>query len=314
MKIAVIGMGAVGTEVVGHILASGVATEIVAVDQARAKAQAEILDFSHTTAFIYAQNPRLVCGDYADMAASDIVVITAGAQIKAGQTRDALVQVNSRIMREIIANVERVAPRAIVLMVTNPVDILTQVVLRHSSFPKDRVISLGTVIDTARFMRIVSDHVGIDPKNIFGYVMGDHSETGFIPWSLCNVCGQDIDTYCALNGIPPLNRAEVRQRVLQVGIDIFAGKGNTNHGIAASVFRIVRAIAGDERSVLPVGTLLEGEYGVGGVVMSVPCVIGRNGRESVVACRLAPEEQAAFAASHAHVRALLARSENVAAA
>ena len=206
MKITVIGMGAVGTEVVGHLLNSGVASEIVVIDQAAAKAQAELWDFSHTTSFIYAQNPRLTAGDYADSAGSDIVVITAGAQIKPGQTRDALAQINSAIMKSIIAEVERTSPDAIVLMVTNPVDILVQVVLRHSSFPKERVISLGTIIDTARFMRIVSEHVAIDPKNIFGWVLGDHSETGFIPWSLCNVCGLDVDSYCELNGLPSIDR------------------------------------------------------------------------------------------------------------
>ena len=311
MKITVIGMGAVGTEVVGHLLNSGVATEIVVVDQAHAKAQAEIWDFSHITSFIYAQNPRLIAGDYDDAAGREIVagridianstLPSVLAQIKAGQSRDALVQINSAIMRQIIAEVERTSPGAIVLMVTNPVDILVQVVLRHSAFPKERVISLGTIIDTARFMRIVSEHVAIDPKNIFGWVLGDHSETGFIPWSLCNDC--------ALNGVPLIDRAEVRRKVLQVGLDIFAGKGNTNHGIAASVFRIIRAIAGNERSVLPVGTLLEGEYGVADVVMSVPCVIGAKGRESVVACRFTPEEQAAFDASHAHVLELLGRAE-----
>jgi L-lactate dehydrogenase len=309
MKITVIGMGAVGTEVVGHLLNSGVASEIVVIDQAAAKAQAEIWDFSHTTSFIYAQNPRLMAGDYAESAGSDIVVITAGAQIKPGQTRDALAQINGALVRTIIAEVERTSPAAIVLMVTNPVDILVQVVLRHSFFPKERVISLGTIIDTARFMRIVGEHVAIDPKNIFGWVLGDHSETGFIPWSLCNVCGLDVDSYCELNGLPRIDRAEVRRRVLQIGLDIFAGKGNTNHGIAASVFRIIRAIAGNERSVLPVGTLLQGEYGVSDVVMSVPCVIGRAGREAVVACRFTEEEQAAFDASHAHVLALLAQAE-----
>lgn len=309
MKITVIGMGAVGTEVVGHLLNSGVAMEIVVIDQAHAKAQAEILDFSHITSFIYAQNPRLISGDYADAAGSDIVVITAGAQIKAGQTRDALVRINSAIMRQITSEIERYAPGAIILMVTNPVDILAQVVLKHSSFTKERVISLGTIVDTARFMRIVSDHVAIDPKNIFGYVIGDHSETSFVPWSLCNVCGLDIDSYCDLNALSRIDRAEVRRQVLQVGLDIFAGKGNTNHGIAASVYRIIRAIAGNERSVLPVGTLLQGEYGVTDVVMSVPCIIGRKGREGIVNYRFTPEEQRAFDASHAHVRALLAEAE-----
>lgn len=309
MKITVVGMGAVGTEVVGHLLNAGVATEIVAIDKAIDKARAEIWDFSHITSFIYAQNPRLVVGDFDDAKGSDIVVVTAGANIKPGQTRDMLVKINTAIMREIIAEVERTSPNAIVLTVTNPVDILTQVALRHSSFPKERVISLGTIIDTARFMRIVSDHVGIDPKNIFGWVIGDHSETSFIPWSLCNVCGLDIETYCSLNGVAPIDRDGVRKRVIQIGLDILAGKGNTNHGIAASVYRIIRAIAGDEHSVLPVGTLLEGEYGVRDAVMSVPCVIGRSGRERVVACRFTAEEQVAFDTSHAHVLSLLASAE-----
>jgi L-lactate dehydrogenase len=213
--------------------------------------------------------------------------------------------VNSQVIRGIIADVERSSPGAIVLMITNPVDLMAQTALRFSSYPKQRVISLGTIVDTARFMRIVSDHVAIDPKNIFGYVIGDHSHTGFIPWSLCNVCGLDVDTYCALNGLPPLDRAAVRERVLQIGLDIFAGKGNTNHGIAASVFRIIRAIAGNERSVLPVGALLEGEYGVSGVVMSVPCVIDRTGVQRVIVCRLTHEENEAFQASYRHKRELL---------
>lgn len=306
MKISVIGMGAVGTEVVAHLIASTAASEIVAVDQNAAKAQAEIWDFAHTTSFIYAKNPRLVAGDWADTTDSDVVVITAGAQLKQGDDRDSLVEINSRVVADLIARTAATSPGAIVLMVTNPVDVMAQVALARSSFPKHRVISLGTIVDTARLMRIVSDHVGIDPKNIFGWVLGDHSHTGFIPWSLCNVCGLDVDTYCALNGVPPIDRAAVRERVLRIGLDIFAGKGNTNHGIAASVFRIIRAIAGNERSVLPVGTLLEGEYGVDGAVMSVPCVIGRGGVERILACRFTAEEQAAFAVSHAHVRELMA--------
>ncbi|MDC7789917.1 hypothetical protein PQJ75_28845 [Rhodoplanes sp. TEM] len=305
MKISVIGMGAVGTEVVGHLLASTAASEIVAVDRNAEKAQAEIWDFAHTTSFIYAKNPRLIAGGWPETVNSDIVVITAGAQLKQGESRDTLVEVNAGVIRELIARVEATSPGAIVLMVTNPVDVMAQVAVAHSSFPKERVISLGTIVDTARFMRIVSDHVGIDPKNIFGYVLGDHSHTGFIPWSLCNVCGIDVEAYCALNGVAPIDRAAVRARVLQIGLDIFAGKGNTNHGIAASVFRIVRAIAGNERSVLPVGTLLEGEYGVDGAVMSVPCVIGRRGVQKIIACRFDADEQAAFETSHAHVRELM---------
>jgi len=305
MKISVIGMGAVGTEIVGYLVNLAEVTEIVAVDKAREKAEAELWDFSHTTAFIYAKNPRLIVGDYADTAGSDIVVITAGAQLAKGQTRDDLVRVNSGIIRSIITEIEAHSPKAVVIVVTNPVDVITLVALRHSNYPRERLISAGTIIDSARFMRILAEHVDIDPKNIFGYVLGDHGSTGFIPWSICNVCGLDVDTYCELNKLPPVDKAALRQRVLDAGFDIFNRKGNTNHGIAAAVFRVIRAVSADERSVLPVGIRLDGEYGVHDVVASVPCVVGRNGAERILNYRFNTLEQREFDASIAHLRALI---------
>lgn len=309
MRVSVIGMGAVGTELVGYLVNMSEVAEIIAVDKVREKAEAELWDFAHTTSFIYAKNPALVVGDYADTQGSDIVVITAGAQLQRGQTRDCLVEINSQVIREIIAQVERYSPGAIVLIVTNPVDVIAQVALRNSSYPRTRLMSAGTIVDSARFMRILSDHVKIDPKNIFGYVLGDHSSTGFIPWSICNVCGLDIDTYCRLNDIPPIDKAAVRSRVLDVGIEIFNRKGNTNHGIAASVFRIIRAVAANEHSVLPVGVLLQNQYEVDDVVMSVPCVIGRDGVKKILNYQFTCQEQNEFLASEAHLRKLLALTE-----
>ncbi|MTJ82424.1 MAG: L-lactate dehydrogenase [Telmatospirillum sp.] len=305
MKVSVIGMGAVGTELVGYLVNLSEVSEIVAVDKAAEKAEAEIWDFGHTTSFIYAKNPRLVAGDYPDTAGSDVVVITAGAQLQRGQTRDSLVQINAQVIKDIIGQVERHSPEAIVLIVTNPVDVITQVALRHSSYPRTRLISAGTIVDTARLMRILSDHLDVDPKNIFGYVLGDHSSTGFIPWSVCNVCGLDIDTYCRLNGIAEVDKAEVRRRVLDVGIEIFNRKGNTNHAIAASVFRVIRAIAANEHSVLPVGVLLDGEYGIEDVVMSVPCVIAAEGVRKILNYQFTRQEQNEFLASETHLRSLL---------
>jgi len=309
MKVSVIGMGAVGTELVSYLVNLSEVSEIVAVDKSREKAEAEILDFAHTTSFVYAKNPLLVAGGYPETRDSDVVVITAGAQIRAGQARDVLVQVNNQVIREIIASVEAFSPKAIVVIVTNPVDILTHVALRHSSYPRTRLISAGTLVDSARFMRLLSDHVKIDPKNIFGYVLGDHSSTGFIPWSLCNVCGLDIDSYCELNDIPLLDKETIHQRVIDVGLEIFNRKGNTNHAIAASAFRIIRAIAANEHSVLPVGVLLQNQYGVNDVVMSVPCVIGRDGVQKILNYRFTPEEQEAFHRSESHLRALMALTE-----
>lgn len=305
MKVSVIGMGAVGTEIVGFLVNMAEVSEIVAVDKSKEKSEAEMWDFAHTTSFTYSKNPSLIVGEYPDTRDSDIVVITAGAQLAKGQTRDDLVRINSQIIRQIIGEVERYSPQAIVIVVTNPVDVITYVALKHSSFPRSRLISAGTIIDSARFMRILSDHVQIDPKNIFGYVLGDHSSTGFIPWSICNVCGLDIDTYCRLNGVAPIDKARVRQQVLEAGFEIFNRKGNTNHGIAASVFRLIRAIEANEHSVLPVGVMLEGEYDSSDVVMSVPCVIGRSGVQRVLNYEFTADEVADFRLSADHLRELI---------
>lgn len=308
MKISVIGMGAVGTEIVGSLMVMPEVDEIVCHNRTRAKAEGEVMDLLHTTAFTYSRNPVLHVGDAPDLAGSDIVVMTAGAQIGPGQTRDHLLHANHRIVRELMPTLERVVPDAIVLVVTNPVEPVTQLMLRHSRFPKNRIISLGTLVDTARLMRIVSEHVGIDPKNIFGYVLGDHSETAFIPWSICNVCGMDIDTYCRLNGVPKVDRARIRDAVTEAGMAILRRKGNTNHGISASVCRVVRAIIADEKSVLPVGTLLEGEYGVEDAVLCLPCVIGRGGVERVLQYAFTAAEMAELRNAERHVRELLART------
>jgi L-lactate dehydrogenase len=306
MKVSVIGMGAVGTEIVGFLVNMSEVTEIVGVDKVRAKAEAEIWDFLHTTPFTYAKNPALVAGDSADTASSNIVVITAGAQLQKGQSRDELVRINCVIMREIIREVERYSPNAIIINVTNPVDVMTQVMLQSSSYPPERMLSAGTLIDTARFLRILSDHVQVDPKNIYGYMLGDHGATGFIPWSLCKVCGMDVDSYCTLNGLPLVDKAAVRQQTLDAGFRIFERKGNTNHGIAASVFRIIRAIEANEHSVLPIGILLQGQYGVDGLVMSVPCVVGRSGVQRILNYEFAEDELAEFRRSETHLRELLA--------
>ena len=305
MKIAIIGMGAVGTEIVGSLMVMSEVDEIVCINRNLAKAEGEVLDLLHTTAFTYARNPHLRVGAHEDLAGSDIVVLTAGAQIGPGQTRDDLLHANHEIVRALMPPLERFAPGAVLLVVTNPVDVIAQLMLRHSSFPKERVVSLGTVVDTARLMRIVSERIGIDPKNIFGYVLGDHSETAFIPWSICNVCGMDIDTYCRLNDVPLLDRAAIRREVTEAGMAILSRKGNTNHGISASVCRLIRAIIADEKSVLPVGTLLTGQYGVEEVVMSLPCVIGRGGAERVLRYAFTSAEMRELHASELHLRHLL---------
>ena len=309
MKISIIGMGAVGTEVVSFLLNAGVASEIVVVDNAAKKAQAEIWDFSHVTSFIYAQNPRLCAGDYADAVGSDLVVVTAGAQLKQGETRDSLVgREQSRHSRDH-------RRRGALVAGGDRADGDQSRGSDGASGAAFLLLSQGTRDQPRHDRRHRALHAHCQRSR------GDRSEEHF---RLRDGRSQSH----RLHSLEPVQRVRARrrcllrserpaasrsrrsaQRVLQIGLDIFAGKGNTNHGIAASVFRIIRAIVGNERSVLPVGTLLEGEYGVSDTVMSVPCVIGRTGVQRIVACRLTPTEDEAFQASYRHKLELLKQAD-----
>ena len=228
---------------------------------------------------------------------SHVVVITAGAKQNPGQTRIELAGVNAGILKTMMPQLLEVAPNAIYVIVTNPCDVLAHFIVSNTGYPPDRVISAGCVIDTARLMKILGDRVGLDPKNVFGMVMGEHGMSATIPWSIANIAGLSIDDYCVAHGMPPFDKAALLEDVKQAGIEIFRRKFNTNHGIAASVFRIIRAITINEHSVLPVGTQLNGEYGLNNVVLSVPCVVNAQGIERVLRYPLLPDELAQLAHS-----------------
>lgn len=283
-------------------------SEIVLVNRNTQKALGEVADFSYVESFTYARNTHLHSGDYVDCAQCDVIVITAGAQLKGSQTRDELLHENATLIREIIHKLYTYAPHAILIMVTNPVDVLTHIAYKEALYPRERLISSGTLVDTARFMKIVSKKVGIDPKNINGYILGEHGKGSTLPWSICNICGLDVDTFCELNGLPRLNREEIYQSVLNVGFEIFYKKGNTNHSTAASVFRIIRAIANDEHSVLPLGVYLDGEYGLHDVVLNVPVVVTKKGASKILKYKLLPEELEAL---HVSAKAMQKMAQEV---
>ena len=307
MKVAVIGLGAVGTEIIGILTCMPEVNEIVCVNRTRAKAEGEVMDLLHAASFVSAGSPRLRVGQYEDLEGSDIVIVSVGAQAPHIEVRDDLLKANYAIIRSIVPELMRYASKSIVLVVTNPVDVISQLMLDYTSFARERLISLGTLVDTARLMRVLGRHTNLDPKNISGYVLGDHSETGFVPWSVCNICGMELDAFCRLNDVPLVDRVAVKKEVMGAGLSILRKKGNTSRGIGASVCRVVRAIATDEKSILPVGVLLDGEYGIDRLVMSVPCVIGRGGAERILQIVLSDDEVAEFATSEAHLRRSLAK-------
>ena len=305
MKVSVIGMGAVGTETVRGLMGMAEIREIVAINRTRAKAEGDIEDLHHVTALsgTYGSVPRV--GDYPDLAGSDVVVVTAGTYPKPGGSRDDVLEENCSIVRDIIVEVERYSPEAIVLIATVPVEVATQVALNRTGFRKGHLIGTGTLIDTMRLVRLISDEIEVDPGSVFGYVVGEHGQTASIPWSMCRICGMDVDTYCRLNKVEPLDKELFRKRMLWAGHSIFNKKGYTNYGVSAGICRIVRAIALDEKAVLPVAVLLEGEYGIDGVVTSVPCVIGRAGVERTIEFDFSEVEIGQLKQSAEHIRQMV---------
>ena len=283
MKISVIGAGSVGVGVCSYLLTLGSLRELMIFDINREKAEGEAWDFIHTESLTFSKHTKITVGeDYSDFADSDIIVLTAGAQIKVGQSRMELNGINGKIGVDIMRQVHPHAPNAVIIVVTNPCDIVAHCIIKHTGYGPSRVISSGCVVDTARLMSIVARRVNLDPKNIFGYVLGEHGSLCFIPMSLVSIAGQPADYYCDANALDRVDPDELLESVKQAGLEIFRRKMNTTHGISASVFRIIQAISINERSILPVGVMVQGEYGIEDVVLSVPAVIGKNGVERIL--------------------------------
>ena len=220
MKVSIIGAGAVGVGICNYLLSMGDCREIVIVDLNRERSEGEQMDFSHVSALSFAKNTRIVAGDYPDISGSDVVVITAGAQIKKGQDRLELAAVNAPIAVDIVKKTARHAPSAVVIVVTNPCDILAYFIIANTPLAPQQVLSAGCVIDSARLMKIIADKVNLDPKNIFGMVWGEHGSNSVIPWSTVQVAGQSLDDYCEANGLPLFDKDELLAQTKQAGLEI----------------------------------------------------------------------------------------------
>ncbi|AVX01986.1 L-lactate dehydrogenase [Vibrio vulnificus Env1] len=306
MKIGVIGAGSVGVGICNYLLTMGSVSELVLLDQNLERAEGEVFDFRHTAALTFSKNTHIIpTKDYLDLLAADIVVITAGAQIKQGQTRIDIAEINAKIGVDIARQVERVAPNAILIVVSNPCDLVSHFIVSNTTFKPNKVISSGCVIDTARLMTIVANRVQLDPKNVFGYVLGEHGSHCFSPKSLISIAGQSADYYCDTNHIKRIDADELLESVKQAGYEIFKRKHNTTHGISASVFRIIQAIMINEKSVLPIGTMLSGQYGLDNVLMSLPTVVGKLGAEKVLMHPFSDEELATLARIAENVTAVV---------
>ena len=299
-KITVIGAGSVGATIANDLMIQGTASEIVLVDINKQKAFGEALDIYQGAPFC---SPAIVrSGDYEAAANSDIVIITSGLPRKPGQTRLELAQVNVNILKDITPQIVRVAPKAIYILVSNPVDVLTYVFHKISGLPEHQIIGSGTILDTARLRYDLSHRYHIAQKNIHAYVYGEHGDTSFIPWSLAQISGCPLSEYedMMVKRNVTKNRLDPEQTLKYVqksGGEIIAKKGATFYAVSASVNKILGALVAAYDSVATVSSMMHGEYGIEDVCISTMTIIGPNGVKGKVPVELTYDEQAKLRAS-----------------
>ncbi|MDP8213683.1 MAG: L-lactate dehydrogenase [Candidatus Euphemobacter frigidus] len=290
-KVVVVGTGAVGSTFAYALAQSGLAEEIVLLDKNRELMEGNVLDLAHGTPFF--PTVRISCGEEKDYRDAQVIVITAGAKQQPGESRLQLLRKNSRIIEQIVISIADQNSPAVIILVSNPVDILTYVALKKSGLPRGRVIGSGTMLDSARFRYLLSRHCGIDPHSVHAYILGEHGDSEFAVWSMTNIAGIPIDEYCPTCGRCTdwnKEREEIVEEVRQSAYHIIDYKGATFYGIGQALVQIVGTILRNRRSVLTVSTLLDGEYGLSNVCLSVPCIVSRKGAELVIEGRLFDKE------------------------
>ncbi len=290
-KVAVIGCGFVGSTIAFTLMQRGIFSEMVLLDMNQEKAEGEAMDISHGLPF--AHTMEIYAGTYEDIRDAALVIITAGANQKPEETRLDLVQKNTRIMQSVVREICRVGCEGILLVVSNPVDILTCVALRESGFPRERVIGSGTVLDTARLKYLLGRLLKVDSRNVHAFIIGEHGDSELAVWSSANISGIDLEHFRELRGIPreQCSWKEIYEDVRDSAYDIIRCKGATYYGIGIAVARIAECIVRDGEAVLPVSVLLKGEYGLEGLCLSIPAIVGQNGAEQVLEIELGREEK-----------------------
>ena len=306
-KAAVVGCGFVGSTIAYALMQKGTFSELVLLDANHAKAEGEAMDISHGLPFAHAMDIRE--GDYEDIADASVVIITAGANQKPGETRLDLVQKNAAIMRSIIREVKRVKCEGILLIVSNPVDILTQVALEESGFPKERVIGSGTVLDTARLKYLVSEKLKVDSRNVHAFIVGEHGDSELAVWSCANIYGIGLEDFAKMRGYSEFEKEkdEIYHAVRDSAYEIIERKGATYYGIGMAAARIAESIVRDSHTVAPVSVSLNGEYGLSGLCLSIPTVIGRDGAEQILEINFSEEENRKLRESADELKNVLAQ-------
>ena len=303
------GCGSVGASIAFRFLQQGLFSSLVLLDANRDKAEGEAMDLSD--GLPYGASMEITAGSYDDIADCGLVVITAGVNQKPGETRLELIGRNTVILKSILGEITARGFEGILLVVSNPVDVLTYAARELSGYPRQRVIGSGTVLDTARFKQLLGEELGVDSRNVHAFIVGEHGDSELAVWSGANVSGLDLDDFCRLQGktLSAGDRERLYREIRDSANEIIKRKGATYYGIAMAVGRIAACIVRDERAVLPISVVLEGEYGLEGLALSVPAIVGRDGLEKILEIPLGQAERHAMDNSARQMREAIAGLE-----
>ncbi len=291
VKVVVVGAGYVGATFAYSLLQSGLASEIVLIDANRAKAEGEAMDLNHAVPL--ARPVRIWAGDYSDCAGAAVTVVTAGSAQRPGETRLDLTARNVEIFRSIIPQIAQNNPNGILLIATNPVDVLTYASWKLSGLPRERVIGSGTILDTARFRYLLSQYFQVDARSVHAYIIGEHGDSEVPVWSLANIAGMHLPVYCRQNNMHCVDAdlQDIFQQTRDAAYHIIERKGATYYAIGMGLLRIVEAILRDQSTVLSVSSYIKDYYGINDVYLSLPSVVDRGGIEKTLHLELDAAEQ-----------------------
>lgn len=297
-KVVIVGSGDVGASFAYALLQSGTAESIVLVDARREQAEGQALDLAHGLCFVPTTVVRAGSSD--DYADAGVIVITAGSKQQPRESRLDLLKRNAQILGQILDDITARESQAVVVVATNPVDVLTYVALKRTGWSRNRIMGTGTVLDSARFRQLLSTHCGVDVRNVHAYILGEHGDSEVPAWSMTHLAGMSMDDFCPACHKCERWREERNRIVAEVrdsAYHIIDAKGSTCYAIGLALVRIVGAILRNEHSVLTISTLLDGEYGLRDLCLSVPCIVSQAGNERVIVGKLTDEELQALHAS-----------------
>ncbi|MBE5790956.1 MAG: L-lactate dehydrogenase [Clostridia bacterium] len=293
IKATIIGAGSVGSTIAFMMAVKDIASEVVLIDVNTKKAMGEALDIRQGTPLC--APITVYAGSYVDAADSDVVIITSGVARKAGQARLALAQTNTDIIKSIAPKITKYAPNAYYIIVSNPVDIMTYVFHKVTDIPKSHIIGTGTLLDTARLCSRLAEFLNVSQKNVHAYALGEHGDSMFVPWSLAQVCNTPLADYrknldFGIIELPELNYDEIEEYIRTSGGKIISRKGATYYAVSIAVCHIIECLFSSVNTVMAVSTMLEGEYGIDDVCLSIPTFVGHGGVKGRVLPDLTDEE------------------------